>query len=94
MNKFVTALLIVCVVVLGFIARSQSVDLREQQRKVQELGAKLEQNSTPSVSLELQEKCARQAREEFKHEGLEGKQLGNAGDVATLCVVQTVTSRV
>lgn len=60
--------------VLGFIARSQSVALREQQRKLQELNAKLESNSTPSVSLELQEKCARQAREEFKHEGLEGKQ--------------------
>jgi hypothetical protein len=77
MNRFGTALLLVCVAVLGFIARSQSVALREQQRKVRELNAKLESNSTPAVSLELQEKCARQAREEFKHEGLEGKQTAN-----------------
>jgi len=77
MNRFVAALLLICVAVLGFIARLQSVALREQQMRVQELSAKLESNSTPSVSLELQEKCARQAREEFKHEGLEGKQLAD-----------------
>jgi hypothetical protein len=77
MNRFVTALLLICVAVLGFIARLQSVALREQQMRVQELSAKLASNSTPSVSLELQEKCARQAREEFKHEGLEGKQMAD-----------------
>jgi len=77
MNKFISAVLLVCVVVLGFTARSQSVALRVQQKEIQELSVRLQANTMPAVSLELQEKCAKQAREEFKHEGLEGKQMAD-----------------
>lgn len=50
-----TVLLIIAVGILGVLAYTQSVALRQQRRQVQE--------PTKTASLELQEKCAKQARE-------------------------------
>jgi hypothetical protein len=80
MNKLLPALFLICIVVLGVIVHLHSVALREQRRELQELSARVESNSTPTVSLDLQEKCAKQAHEEFKHEGLEGKPLAEFSD--------------
>jgi len=73
MKKLATLLLVVAVGILGLFAYSQTVALRQQRRQVRELTAELD--SAPKLaSLDLQEKCAKQAREEFKtyweqHEG-------------------------
>jgi hypothetical protein len=62
MKNPVTVLLVIVVGILGLFAYSQAVALRQQRRQVQELTAKL--NSAPkTASLDLQEKCATQARE-------------------------------
>jgi Tfp pilus assembly protein PilV len=65
MKTAVMALLFLAVGVLSVIVYSQSAALREQRRQVQELRARLELRSK-SASLELQEKCAKQAYEAFK----------------------------
>lgn len=74
MRNAAIVLLIVSVGILGLLLYSQNVALREQRRQVQELKGKLESMSK-TTSLDLQEKCAKRAREEFlnlgweKHEG-------------------------
>lgn len=75
--KFAIALVLICVAVLAFVSHSQSVALRQQGKKVEELAAKIESDSKPTVGLELQERCAKQALEEFKHEGLIGKPMAD-----------------
>jgi uncharacterized membrane protein (Fun14 family) len=75
MRNIATILLVIAVAVLGLYAYSQHGALRQQQRQLQELTAKLDA-APKTASLELQEKCAKQAREEFlglgwgKHEGV------------------------
>jgi hypothetical protein len=63
-KKLVTVLLIIALGILGLFAYSQSVALRQERLQVQELTAKLD-SAPKTASLELQEKCAKQAREEF-----------------------------
>jgi hypothetical protein len=78
MRNVAVVLLVVAVVVLGLYAYSRNAALQEQRRQVRELTAKLD--SVPkTASLELQEKCAKQAREEFKTywEGREGADFSN-----------------
>jgi hypothetical protein len=62
-KKQVTVLLIIAVGILGLWAYSQTAALRRQRRRVQELTAKLESSAPNTASLELQQKCATQARE-------------------------------
>ena len=61
-------LLVVSVGILSLLLYSQTAALREQRRQVQELNAKLE---SKTASLDLQEKCAKQAHEAFKINGFE-----------------------
>jgi len=61
-------LLIVSVGVLGLLLYLQTAALRKQRRYVQELNAKLESMSK-TASLNLQEKCAKQAHEQFVNLG-------------------------
>jgi len=69
-------LLIISVVVLGLLLRSQIAALREQRRQVQELNSKLESLSK-TTSLDLQGKCAQQARERFTFEGFDKHAMAN-----------------
>jgi hypothetical protein len=64
MRNAAIILLILFVAVLGLLLYSQTAALREQRRQVQELSAKVESMSK-TASLDLQERCAKQAREEF-----------------------------
>lgn len=62
MKNPATVLLVIAVAILGLFAYAQTVALRQQRRRVQELTAKLD--SVPkTASLELQGKCAKQAQE-------------------------------
>jgi hypothetical protein len=70
MRNVITLLLIVVGGMLAFIAYSQRRALQEERRLTQQLTTKLSATST-TASLDLQEKCANQAREEFKREGWE-----------------------
>jgi Tfp pilus assembly protein PilV len=59
------ALLVLAVGVLCSLAYSQNSALHQQENQVRQLQAKLD--AIPkTASIELREKCARQAREEFK----------------------------
>jgi hypothetical protein len=62
-------LLVVAVGALGIFAYYQQASLREQRRLVQELTARLEPASK-TANIDLQQKCARQAREAFSHDYL------------------------
>jgi hypothetical protein len=76
MRKTAIVMLIVSLGVLGLLLYSQTAALREQRRKVQELNTKLEAMSN-TTSLDLQEKCAKQARERFTFEGFEKRAMAN-----------------
>jgi hypothetical protein len=65
MRMILSLLLVVCVG-LGLSAYWQAGALRQQRKQVQQLSAKLESESKTAL-LDLQEKCAKQAREEFKN---------------------------
>jgi hypothetical protein len=65
MRNPATVLLAVAVVILCLFAYSQTAALRQQRQQIRELTTKLD-SAPKTASLELQEKCARQAREEFK----------------------------
>ncbi len=60
--KAAAALLLLLCVGLGVLAYRQGAALRQQRQQVQQLNEKL----SKTAELELQEKCAKQAREEFK----------------------------
>lgn len=64
-RNLVAVWLVISVGVLGLLAYSQTSALREQRRQVQELTGKLTSTSK-AATLDLQEKCAKQASEEFK----------------------------
>lgn len=56
--------------VLGLLLYSQTSALQEERRRVRELTVQLE-STRKAASLDLQEKCAHQAQQEFKMEGLD-----------------------
>jgi len=58
-------LLLVAVAVLGYEIHSQNAAMADQQRQITELHTKLEAK-LQTASLELQEKCSKQARNEFE----------------------------
>ena len=61
-------LLLVAVAVLGYQVHSQNAALADQQRRITELNSRLEAKSQ-TASLELQEKCSKQARSDFEEYG-------------------------
>jgi hypothetical protein len=63
--KTAIAFLVLAVAVLCSFAYSQNAGLQQQQKEVKQLQAKLDAISK-TAPIELREKCARQAREEFK----------------------------
>ena len=67
MRDALTFALLVAVCVLGWMAHTQSVSNSTIQREIHDLAAKSE--SKPVASLELQEKCAAQARKEYNASG-------------------------
>lgn len=72
MRNIASVLLAIWVGILTVVLYSQSSALRDDQRKIQELGAK--QDSMFRVgSLDLQEKCAKQAYAVFHQEGWDRK---------------------
>jgi hypothetical protein len=68
MRNSAVFLLAVAVGALGIFVYYQNASLQEQRRLVQELTAKLAPVSK-TASLDLQQRCARQAREEFTQSG-------------------------
>jgi hypothetical protein len=61
--------LVVAVGVLGIFAYYQDASLREHRRLVQEVTARVEPTSK-TANIDLQQKCARQARDAFLHDSL------------------------
>lgn len=76
MKNAVICLLLIAVGFLGMLAYSQDNTIREQKLSLQDLTAKLQASST-KASLDLQEKCARQARAEFKESGWEKEAMAS-----------------
>ena len=70
MRNLITAAAVCGLVILALLWRGQREALQGQERQIENLSAQLESNSA-TVDLELQSKCARQAGEEFKLEGLD-----------------------
>jgi hypothetical protein len=66
--------LIVSVIVLGLCVAYQTVRLQEQRQLVRHMNARLDSISK-SRNLDLQDKCAKQAREVFKEYRQEAEQL-------------------
>jgi hypothetical protein len=62
------AALILSVAILGVFHYSNLRDIRKAQRQIEDLNNKLDAMSK-TVSLDVQEKCAKQALEEFRREG-------------------------
>jgi Tfp pilus assembly protein PilV len=65
MKNTTIVLLGIAVGILGLLAYLQAAALRNERQQAQQLAAKLDSMSKIST-LDLQEKCANQAREEFK----------------------------
>jgi hypothetical protein len=66
--------LLLAVAVLGYLLHSQNNVLTDQQRQIKDLSAKIEPRSK-SASLELQEACSKQARQEFESNGWKREQF-------------------
>ncbi len=60
--------LVICVAALGYLFHSQNTTLAAQQHQIKELNAKVETRAN-STSMELQERCSKQAREQYNAEG-------------------------
>jgi hypothetical protein len=75
MKNVVIVVLVVIAGVLGLFAYLQTVSLRQQRGRAQELTVKLD-SALKISSLELQEKCARQSLEEFKYHW-EGQEMSD-----------------
>ena len=73
MRGIVTILVVVLVGVLGILLYLQST-LRQQTNEIRELNARVDSWGKPSA-MDFQEKCARQAREEFKLSGLDKHEM-------------------
>jgi hypothetical protein len=65
MRDILIFLLVVAVGVLGYITHSQTTSLRDQEKRVLALAAKLDATAKTS-SLDLQEKCWKQSQEIFR----------------------------
>lgn len=74
--RVIVSLLIVAFVALAYLAHSQSSTLKQQEKEIKELGAKV-QAMPKNASLELQARCAKQARAEFTAEGFEKKEFAD-----------------
>jgi hypothetical protein len=72
MKNAVTFIAVVGLVVVGVLWRLDRHRLQQQNRTIDELNAQLKADFAVA-GIELQEKCARQAREEFKSEGFESE---------------------
>ena len=68
MRNFLIFALIVAVAILGCLLHSHNSVLVDQQRQIHELNTKVEEK-TKTASLELQEQCSKQAREQFAENG-------------------------
>jgi len=74
--RYVVVFLTICVVTLAIVAYSQRVGLHLQQQEIKSLSARLATTQQPViVSLDVQAKCAKQARTEFIAEGENKRQL-------------------
>jgi len=96
MRNTATVLLVVSVGILSVLVYSQTAALRDQRRKVQELNARLESKSK-TASLDLQEKCAKQAHEAFKLSGETTKLanfLNHYNEKLNKCFVQIMSTDV
>ncbi len=78
MRNAVMFLLAAAVGVFGTVAYFQQVTIQQQQRALEHLTSQL-QTASKATALDLQEKCARQAREIFKSNGWEKQQLAGFG---------------
>jgi hypothetical protein len=74
--KVVTAALIIGVAVLAWQLNSKKLTIANLQKRLDAVNAKLESRSG-AASIELQEKCAKQAREQFRQSGWEKERLAS-----------------
>jgi hypothetical protein len=74
--KAAIVLLVLAVGVLCSFAYSQNAALQQQQREVKQLQARLD-TIPKTANIELREKCARQAREEFKLYGWDKESMAD-----------------
>jgi|SRR5580704_3788174 hypothetical protein len=72
--RVIVSFLVVACIALAYLVHSQSSTLKQQQEEIKELGARV-QAMPKNATLELQEKCAKQAREEFNVDGWEKEKL-------------------
>jgi len=72
MRNVLIAILLICVVVLSLTLRSRSNSLERQRRELQQLTA----SKSLSASLELQDKCAQQARQAYREDQIEARGFG------------------
>ena len=78
MRMALALLLLVCAA-LGSLAYWQAAALRQERRQAQQLSAKLDSMSR-TATLDLQEKCARQAREEFRLYGWDKHEMADVSN--------------
>ena len=76
MRNLLIVLLTMSVGALGLLLYSNTAELRKQQQRVDGISAKLE--SLPkTISFDLQERCARQATQEYKRQGYATHQMAD-----------------
>jgi hypothetical protein len=68
--RITASLLFLACAALAFLAYSQASSLKQQQKEIQDLSVKV-QALPRNATLDLQEKCAKQALEEFREGGWE-----------------------
>jgi cell division protein FtsL len=68
MRDFLIFALIVIIAILGYRLFSNNAVLTDQQRQIHELNTKIEEKAK-TISLELQQQCSKQAREEYAENG-------------------------
>lgn len=68
--------LVLAVAALGYLTHAQSVELREARSKIQDLSGSVE-SLAKTTSLELQEKCSKQAQATFEAGGWKKEQLAS-----------------
>ena len=71
MKNILMVLLFFAVVALSLIAHTQKSALRREKDQVRQLNAKLEEFTSRSALFDRQEKCAQQARQEYRSDGWE-----------------------
>jgi hypothetical protein len=72
--KVASAVLLLTCVGLCLLVYSQATTLRAQRQQIQQLDSKLVAAST-TTTIDLQEKCARQSREEYRSDGWEKRSM-------------------